>query len=149
MSDGHSDRGGGGVGGDGDAGVVAAGDLPIFSVEVASSMPPFDGYGDLNAKRAKIGGKHVARFARKHYGTAEDQGNVEMAASDLICSVLHFARSEGVDPAALLEKVGRSFEGDFEDEAAGDWTSAKDTGVLTREILDEHMGRGPTGDPRD
>lgn len=92
--------------------------LPTFRVSVVSSVPPFDGYDDLNERRARRGKKVLGRYAEKHYSDAVDQNDVEMVASDLISDILHFAHTAGVSPAALLERVGRSFEGDFEDEPA-------------------------------
>lgn len=106
------------------AGVVAASSLPVFRVDVTSTVGELGysgyGYGEANQRRAKVGMKAVARFAKKHYGSPVDRADVEMAASDLICDILHFAHTQDIDPAYLLEKVGRSFEGDFEDDDPAD-----------------------------
>lgn len=91
--------------------------LPRFRVTVDSTVKTPWTYREENIRRADAGRRVAVRFARKHYGSRVDRDDISMVVSDLIADLLHYAHRDGyLDPAVLLERVGRSFEGDFEDE---------------------------------
>lgn len=91
--------------------------LPSFSVRVDSTVPvPFNRTGKDRARRIVRGAHVYGPYARDHYGLHVDREDLSMVLSDLISDLLTFALHRGEDPAALLERAGRSFEGDFEDD---------------------------------
>jgi hypothetical protein len=88
-----------------------------FRADIDSTVPTGYTYsGGENFARIQRGADVYEPYAEAHYGLEADRADVSMVASDLIADLLHFAHERGEDPAAILERAARAFQGDFEDE---------------------------------
>ncbi len=82
-------------------------------------MSRFDvqpGNGRMNAVRASVAGEVLEHFMKETGQSKRNEDDHKDAVGDLICNLMHYARSKYMDPHGIAHNAINNFDGEEQDD---------------------------------